>query len=103
MANIFQLADRDIIEPLSAGIEVFVNLDGRFLHHSVCILATSTEKEVLSPGNPSVPIVVIESDSQKGSRFPLRFTPVGCFHYRTSLTQDRKSATKTVLMSDRHS
>ncbi len=99
MADVSQLSGGNVLETFSAGIEVFVDLDGRFLHDGVGVLAASTEEEVLPARDPSVTIVVVQPHAQERGRLLLGFTPVRCSHNRISLTQGRGIARMLAIAS----
>lgn len=76
-ADVAEVADRHFLEPFSAFVELFVDLDGCFLHDGMSLLAAADKKEVPSPGEASLPVVIVERQPQDRGRFG---TFIGSFH-----------------------
>jgi len=62
-ADVAQLADGDIFEPLSAAVEVLINLDGRLLHHGMRLLRTTKQDEIIAPGQPFMTVFGISGET----------------------------------------
>src|SRR5690242_21933397 len=54
MGDVVKFLAADVIEMLSAGLELFVDLDGLFGHLLVRVLSAANEREIIALGNALV-------------------------------------------------
>lgn len=65
LADVPQLADRNVLKPLTASLEVLVNLDRRFLHAVMGLFRAPAEHEIVAPRQPCMPVVTIETQAHQ--------------------------------------
>jgi hypothetical protein len=66
VADFAEFTERDIFQPLSTTVQMFVNLDRRLSHDRMCFVTPADQDKVISAGQPSMTIVVVECQSQQG-------------------------------------
>jgi hypothetical protein len=59
-ADASQLARGNVFEALAAFVELFVDLDGRFLHHGVRILRPADQQEIIAARKAGMAVVVVK-------------------------------------------
>lgn len=82
LADFLEIGDGHFFKPLAATVEIFIDLDRRFLKHGMRFLAAADKQEILAAGEPGFPIVVVERHAQERSGF---FRFVGGSHGCTSI------------------
>ena len=77
MADAAEIVDGHFFEPFAAFIELLVDLDGRFLHYGMGFLAAADKKEVFTPGQTGLPVIVVKRQPEQSGGLG---TFIGCFH-----------------------
>jgi hypothetical protein len=65
VANIAEFLNRDVFQAFTASVEVFVDFQGRFLHHRMRILTPTPKEEVFTLRDARLIVVFVEAQAEQ--------------------------------------